>query len=62
MAVRRGMQGMCFAIGISRTRWIGVRANLKERLFSAKLWLYQRGSYALLNWLDDPAWLALIFC
>ena len=62
MAVRRGMQGMRFAIGISRTRWIGVRANLKERLFSAKLWLYQLGSFALLNWLDDPAWLALIFC
>ena len=62
MAVRRGVQGMRFAIGISRTRWIGVSLNFNERLFSAKMWLYQLGSYALLNWLDDQAWLALIFC
>lgn len=34
-----------------------------DRLFSsAQLWFYQLGSYAILNLLDDPAWLALMFC
>lgn len=33
------------------------------RLMScAELWFYQLGSYAILNLLDDPAWLALVFC
>jgi hypothetical protein len=42
--------------------WVPVGENFHERLFAAKLSLYQLGSYAVLNWLDDPAWLALIFC
>ena len=62
MPDRRGIQGMRVPIGISRTNWTRVSVNLNERLFSARLWLYQLGSYAVLNWLDDPAWLALVFC
>lgn len=26
------------------------------------LWFYRVGGYVLLNVLDEPAWLALIFC
>ncbi len=58
----RGIQGLRVAIGISRTNWMPVGVSFHERLFSAKLSLYQLGSYAVLNWLDDPAWLALVFC
>lgn len=58
----RGIQGMRFAIGISRTRWATVGVSLDERLLTARLWLYQFGSFAVLNLLDDPAWLALMFC
>lgn len=36
--------------------------SLDELIYSAGLWYYQVGSYAILNLLDDPAWLALIFC
>lgn len=25
-------------------------------------WVYRIGSYVLLNFVDDPAWLALMFC
>ena len=25
-------------------------------------WFYRIGAYALLNLIDEPAWLALIFC
>lgn len=28
----------------------------------AQYWAYRAGGYALLNLVDDPAWLALIFC
>ena len=28
----------------------------------AELWLYRIGSYLLINVIDDPAWLALMFC
>lgn len=28
----------------------------------AELWLYRIGGYLLLNVVDDPAWLALMFC
>ena len=58
----RGIQRMRVAIGILRTRWATVGVNLDERLLTARLWLYQLGSFAVLNLLDDPAWLALIFC
>ena len=36
--------------------------RVERLLFSAQLWFYQLGSYAILNLLDDPAWLALMFC
>jgi len=26
------------------------------------LWFYRAGGYLLLNLLDEPAWLALLFC
>jgi hypothetical protein len=29
---------------------------------TAEYWLYRTGSYLLTNVMDDPAWLALIFC
>lgn len=28
----------------------------------AELWFYRIGGYLLVNVLDDPAWLALMFC
>lgn len=28
----------------------------------AEFWFYRVGGYLLINVLDDPAWLALIFC
>ena len=62
MPNRRGIQCLRIAIGISRMNWLSLGVNFHERLFAAKLSLYQFGSYAVLNWLDDPAWLALIFC
>jgi len=42
--------------------WALADVSIDELLFSARLWAYQVGSYAILNLLDDPAWLALIFC
>jgi hypothetical protein len=27
-----------------------------------QLWLYRIGGYLLINVMDDPAWLALMFC
>lgn len=33
--------------------------GLKDR---AEFWLYRVGGYLLINVLDDPAWLALMFC
>lgn len=27
-----------------------------------QLWMYRVGVYVVLNLVDDPAWLALIFC
>lgn len=33
-----------------------------ERWLSAKVLMYQVCGYVVLNLLDDPAWLALIFC
>lgn len=29
---------------------------------TAQYWAYRAGGFLLLNVLDDPAWLALIFC
>jgi len=31
-------------------------------MFSAEYWAYRVGGFVVLNVLDDPAWLALIFC
>jgi hypothetical protein len=28
----------------------------------AHYWLYRIGAYLLINVIDDPAWLALMFC
>lgn len=28
----------------------------------AELWFYRVGGYLLTNFVDDPAWLALMFC
>lgn len=33
-----------------------------ERIATVKLWGHRVGIYAVLNLLDDPAWLALMFC
>ena len=33
--------------------------ELKDR---AHYWLYRIGAYLLINVIDDPAWLALMFC
>ena len=34
-------------------------ADLKAR---TELWVYRIGTYLLINVMDDPAWLALMFC
>ena len=33
-----------------------------EALAQAEFWLYRIGGYLLINVLDDPDWLALMFC
>lgn len=33
-----------------------------ERVATLKLWGHRVGIYTVLNLLDDPAWLALMFC
>lgn len=48
---------------------IGAKATLRlmslispEILLLGELWFYRVGGFVLLNVLDDPAWLALMFC
>ena len=36
--------------------------NITELMALAQFWAYRVGGYILLNVMDDPAWLALIFC
>jgi hypothetical protein len=33
--------------------------DLKDQ---AEFWIYRIGGYLLINVIDDPAWLALMFC
>jgi len=33
-----------------------------EFLQQAEFWAYRLGGFVILNVLDDPAWLAMIFC
>lgn len=33
-----------------------------ERVEVLRLWMYRVGIYGVMNLLDDPAWLALMFC
>lgn len=33
-----------------------------EILLLGELWFYRVGGFVMLNVLDDPAWLALMFC
>ena len=33
-----------------------------EKSLLAKFWTYRLAAYLLLNVVDDPAWLALVFC
>jgi len=33
-----------------------------ERWVQAQSWCYRIGAYVLINFVDDPAWLALMFC
>lgn len=35
---------------------------LSSSLLSAQYWAYRFGGYVLTNVMDDPAWLALMFC
>jgi hypothetical protein len=39
-----------------------VDVNLTEFIELAHFWAYRLGGFVVLNVLDDPAWLALIFC
>ena len=34
-------------------------SDVRER---AELWVYRIGGFLLINVIDDPAWLALMFC
>ena len=31
-------------------------------MLTLQFWLYRIGAYLLINVMDDPAWLAMIFC
>ena len=33
-----------------------------DMLFNAELWFYRFGDFFVTSILDDPAWLALVFC
>ncbi len=36
--------------------------NWSEFNFRLEFWAYRIGIYLLLSFMDDPAWLAFIFC
>lgn len=36
--------------------------SITDLLPQAEYWAYQLGGFLILNVLDDPAWLALMFC
>lgn len=36
--------------------------NWPQRAQALRLWTYRFGIYAAINLLDEPAWLALMFC
>jgi hypothetical protein len=36
--------------------------NQAELFASLQVWAYRVGGYLVVNVLDDPAWLALMFC
>jgi hypothetical protein len=36
--------------------------NANVLIAQAEYWSYRLGGYVLLNFVDDPAWLALMFC
>jgi hypothetical protein len=37
-------------------------ATWPERLAVLQAWAYRVGVYAVINLVEDPAWMALIFC
>ena len=39
-----------------------IASNRSERLELLQGWTYRFGIYGAINLLDDPAWLALMFC
>jgi hypothetical protein len=40
----------------------GLAVTWVEIMASGQFWAYRLGAYLLLNVIDDPAWLALMFC
>ena len=43
----------------------GARARMgpwTDAIATAQVWAYRLGGFIVLNVLDDPAWLALMFC
>lgn len=44
--------------------WPGCSASdvIASTLFQAQYWSFRVGAFFLLNVMDDPAWLALVFC
>jgi hypothetical protein len=36
--------------------------TLTDTVATVQVWAYRLGGFALLNLMDDPAWLALMFC
>jgi hypothetical protein len=50
---------VCRFAGAARTLPRVTKAELFERI---ETWTYRIGVFVLLNVLDDPAWLAMIFC
>jgi len=47
---------------INRPALTLVTVVTEEFLSQAQFWAYRLGAFVVLNVLDDPAWLALIFC
>ena len=49
--------------GASRLVWMGIWAmRWADMTVTVELWAYRFGGFVVQHVLDDPAWLALMFC
>jgi len=47
---------------VIRTQAGALAVTWADIKISGKFWAYRLSAYLLLNFVDDPAWLALMFC